>query len=211
MRLIDRRGERYERLLVLERAPNRSKKDTNARWLCECDCGKRVIAYGQDLAREKIKSCGCLNAERIKKHGGARTKIYRVWMAARQRCKNPNAPAYHNYGGRGICFDSAWDIFEIFISDMGYPPKIGKWWLDRIDNDGNYCKANCKWATPVEQGRNKRTNRLVTALGETKSLAEWSELSGLPWTTIRSRIERYGWPADEAVTRPRQAGKKLRI
>lgn len=214
MRLINRRGEKYTRLTVVERAPNASKTDTNARWLCKCDCGKVVIAYGQDLAKGKFKSCGCLNAERIRKHGKARTKVYKVWKSMKSRCDNPNQNGYHNYGGRGITYDPAWAGFENFYRDMGDPPKDsykrgGKTTLERLDNEGAYCKANCAWKPLKDNLNNKRNNVTVTALGVTLTYAQWAKRLGVSWSCIRDRVERYGWPAEEAVTLPPQMGKAL--
>lgn len=207
MKLTDRIGHRYERLLVFERAPNASPKDTNARWKCRCDCGRLVIAYGQDLARSKVKSCGCLNATRILKHGMARTPIHRVWIAMRNRCEKPNNPAYHNYGGRGIKVDDRWQDFAQFYADMGSAPAGRS--LERIDNNGPYSKENCRWATGVEQHNNKRTNRTLTAFGKTQTIAQWSAETGIPWTTIRRRLDWSGWTVEQALTEPRRPGRKL--
>ncbi len=207
MRLIDRIGERYERLLVKERAPNASRTDTNARWRCVCDCGRMVIAYGQDLSKGKVKSCGCYNATRIRTHGMSRSKVSRIWIAMRNRCNNPDNAAYHNYGGRGIMADPSWDDFATFFADMGYPPKGS--WLERKDNNGPYSKENCCWATPQEQLNNKRTNRMLTAFGRTQTIAQWSAELGVPWSTIRSRVDRYDWPHEAAVSEPKRQGRKL--
>ncbi len=208
MRLIDRRDERYERLLVIDRAPNASAKDTNARWFCKCDCGKPVIAYGQDLASGRIKSCGCLSADRARKHGASKTQLYRVWVAMRSRCRTPSDCAYKNYGGRGITVDPRWEEFSVFLADMGPRPKGAT--LERKDNDGPYSKDNCRWATHREQHNNKRTNRMLTAFGRTQTVAQWAAETGLPWTTIRSRLDRFGWPLESALTEPRRPGRKLR-
>lgn len=207
MKLTDRIGHRYERLTVIERAPNAGPKDKNARWHCRCDCGRMVIAYGQDLARSKVKSCGCLNASRIFKHGMSRTKLSRVWIAMRNRCENPDNPSFHNYGGRGIAVDERWSDFANFYADMGQCPKGHM--LERIDNNGPYCKENCKWATGVEQHNNKRTNRMVTAFGRTQTIAQWSAETGIPWTNIRNRIDRLGWEPEAAVSEPNRQGRKI--
>jgi hypothetical protein len=74
-----------------------------------------------------------------------------------RRCRNPNSAAYSWYGERGIAVCVPWQIFENFYADMGDPP-LGLS-LDRIDNDGNYEPANCRWATPVEQTRNRRPRK----------------------------------------------------
>lgn len=196
------------RLTVIGRAPNaQNAKDTNARWYCKCECGKIVVAYGQDLKRGKVKSCGCLNAERIRKHSMSRTGIYNIWKGIRSRCRNPTEKAYPHYGGRGISVDPAWESFDVFLRDMGNRPRGS--WIERVDNSGNYCKVNCRWATPTVNGRNRRNNHLVTAYGKTQPISQWAEQSGLDWYTIRSRL-RYGWPPEDAVSRAPQPGKKLR-
>jgi hypothetical protein len=73
----------------------------------------------------------------------------------RQRCLNPNNKDYHRYGGRGICIDSRWNSFDIFMSDMGQRPE-GDFSIDRIDTNGNYEPSNCHWATREQQNRNRR-------------------------------------------------------
>jgi hypothetical protein len=200
MRLIDRTGDRYERLTVVERLAAKSKTDTNARWLCRCDCGMAVVAYGQDLGRGKVKSCGCLNAERIMQHGMSQLPVYHVWRQMRQRCENPTAQRYADYGGRGIKVCERWGKFENFIADMGHPaPGMS---LDRIDANGGYCKENCRWADDVRQANNKRNNRVLDFNGEKRTIAEWAEKLGVEWSIIRNRLDNYGWSVERALTTP---------
>ena len=199
MRLIDRIGNRYDRLLVIARAPNASERDTNARWQCKCDCGRMVIAYGQDLAKGKMKSCGCLNAERIFKHGKSRTRIYNVWKQIFQRCENPEAQSYANYGGRGITVDPSWRDFNVFVSDMGECPEGMS--IERIDNNGPYCKSNCKWATMKTQQNNSRHNRRLKAFGREQTLSQWVDEFKIPRDRVKARL-RYGWTLEDALTEP---------
>lgn len=201
MKVIDRLGQRYERLTVTGRAPNKSSSDTNARWHCRCDCGRMTIAYGQDLQRGKVKSCGCLNASRIVKHGKSHTAAYRVWKAMRARCRDPN---FRNYGERGICVAPEWEDFEVFYADMGDPPR--RMSIERKDNNGPYCKANCIWATSKEQLNNQRRNRLITAFGRTQTIAQWAEETGVDWFTLRNRIDRRKWSPEEAISKPKAQG-----
>jgi len=101
-------------------------------------------------------------------HG--RTPTYRSWQAMRSRCHSLTDPAYARYGGRGIVVCARWsESFEAFLADMGERPAGTT--LDRIDNDGPYSPENCRWATRTEQGRNRRTNRLLTFNGATKTIA----------------------------------------
>ncbi len=198
MKLIDRTGEKYGRLTVVSRAPNKSEKDTNARWNCKCDCGKEgVIAYGQDLSRGKFKSCGCLNAERIKTHGASRSPMYRVWQQMFQRCENPNNESYKNYGERGIYVDDAWRDFETFRADMGMPAKGMT--IERKDNNGPYSKSNCIWAPMKAQQNNKRSNVTLSYQGETLTLSQWAERIGVNYTTLRGRMK-MGWTAEEIIS-----------
>lgn len=200
MRVIDRTGLRYGRLVAVERLPPKSKKDTNARWICRCDCGNATVAYGQDLQRGKVKSCGCLNAERIMQHGGAYLPEYAIWQAMRQRCENPKAQSWENYGGRGIEVCAEWKKFEQFYADMG--AKLPGQSLNRIDNDGDYCKENCEWAYIETQANNTRRNRIVEYKGERRTLAEWAKWAGLTWYTLRNRLDNLGWPLEKALTAP---------
>jgi hypothetical protein len=200
MKLTDRLGQRYGRLLVTERAPNKSAKDTNARWKCVCECGRETVQYGQDLKKGKVVSCGCWNEEKKFKHGMASTNVYGVWQQIHQRCGNPRAPSFENYGGRGIKVCERWKSFENFVADMGIRPD--GYSIDRINNDGDYEPSNCRWATTAQQLNNKRNSRVLELNGERKTIAEWSEKFGIDWHTIRSRVDRYGWTIERALTTP---------
>lgn len=89
------------------------------------------------------------------KHNGYYTPAYRVWANMKARCRNKNATGYANYGKRGITYDPRWEQFENFLADMGQPPSK-KHQLDRKENDGKYCKENCRWATKSQQSLNRR-------------------------------------------------------
>jgi hypothetical protein len=113
------------------------------------------------------------------------------------RCRNPNSPIYHHYGGRGITVDPKWDTFMGFLEDMGKAPD--ELTLDRIDNDKGYSKENCRWVTMAVQANNKRNNRYLTSNGETLSLSQWARKLGVCTETIRKRLNR-GWTVESAVT-----------
>jgi hypothetical protein len=97
-------------------------------------------------------------------HGFSSDQVYKVWIAAKQRCFNPRSKSYAYYGGRGITMCSRWaDSFLAFKSDMGERP--AGYTLERIDNNGNYEPSNCKWATSLEQVNNRRNSRQPVLVG----------------------------------------------
>ena len=90
-----------------------------------------------------------------------------TWYGIKKRCYSKTDQAWQNYGGRGIKVCQRWlDSFALFIQDMG-PKPSGKHTIERINNDGDYCPENCRWATRKEQGYNKRTTRKITYQGVT--------------------------------------------
>lgn len=126
--------------------------------------------------------------EVTKTHGMRRTSLYNSWSLMNQRCKNENLPYFENYGGRGISVCPGWENFEVFAEwaqKNGYQIGLS---IDRVNVDGNYELGNCKWSTESEQQRNKRTNRFIMINGESKTVAEWAEISGLPYKTLQRRI-----------------------
>jgi len=139
---------------------------------------------------------------RSKNHGLSRAypREWAAWRAARNRCIEAAHPSFENYGGRGITMCREWlDDFPAFFAHMG-PCPAGKQ-LDREDNDGDYTPRNCRWATPQQQARNKRTSRLVSHDGRTLTIAEWSERTGVSYNAIKNRLER-GWQVAAALTTP---------
>ena len=85
--------------------------------------------------------------------------LYIIWQSMRQRCLNPNALRYPNYGARGITICERWNDFTLFLEDMGERPEFHS--LDRIDNNGNYEPSNCRWATSTVQNNNRRMRTVV--------------------------------------------------
>lgn len=135
-----------------------------------------------------------------RKHGMTKSPEFFCWHNMRMRCSTPTSSSYHLYGARGIKVCPRWsDSFENFLADMG-PRPSPKHSLDRIDSNGNYEPANCRWATAAEQAANRRSVRNITHGGVTASIAEWARRTGLKEATIAYRLNRGLPPA--AVLRP---------
>ena len=133
-------------------------------------------------------------------HGMYRRPEYHVWVAMRARCRNHNTVNYKRYGGRGIRVCKRWERFACFYADMG-PRPSSMHSIERSDNDGNYCKRNCHWATHAEQELNKHNLIFFTCNGRTQSLAEWAQEMGIAYGTVYRRIRR-GWPVGQALLTP---------
>lgn len=162
---------------------------------CLCRCGAVTKFRGCDLARGAIKSCGCWASDNAHYMGNSPT--YRSWRGLRDRCKKKGHHNYKLYGGRGITYDPRWNNFREFLKDMGERPEGMT--LDRIDVNGNYCKDNCKWSTPKEQGNNTRFNVFLEYNGERLTVMQWADKLGINWATIDGRLRR-GWSVERALT-----------
>lgn len=164
------------------------------RWICKCTCGETTVVYASNLQSGKVKSCGCSRV----RHGMSGTKIHHVWRTMLDRCINPNANQYADYGGRGIFVCDEWKVFTVFYEDMGAVPYKGAT-LDRVDNNKPYCKSNCKWSSRYEQARNKRSNRIITVFGRTQTVTDWAVEFGMPPRTLFNRLFRAKMSPEDAL------------
>lgn len=212
----DLSGRRFGRLIAVEFHRKKVSGGTKILWDCQCDCGNSRFVNSGDLKNGKQVSCGCFKNEQARNrireqsttHGRSKTRLYRIWAMMWSRCSNPNDSGYQDYGGRGIKVCSEWEEFEAFAADMGEPPSRGHT-LDRRDVNSSYKKDNCRWATAMEQANNKRTNRLVTLNGVTKTLTEWvSHFNGSydrkVYDRVIHRINDWNWDIERALTTPKQ-------
>lgn len=134
-------------------------------------------------------------------HAGKRpSKTYYAWASMRQRCQNHKKKTWPYYGGRGIKVCERWAAFENFLIDMGVCPDGMS--LGRIDNDGNYEPGNCRWENAAQQNKNRSNVRRIEAFGKTQSIADWSRESGIAEDSLRYRIDKLRWSAEEAICRP---------
>lgn len=186
--VIDLTGQKFGRLVVLGR---KGSKNGKAAWECRCECGQIIVSRSCDLKQEKQTSCGCIKKEGTHKtHGKSKDRLYRIWRNMKTRCANENIKAYKDYGGRGIKVCDEWiDNFQSFYDwsmANGYSDRLT---IERVNVNGNYEPSNCKWATMKDQQRNKTNNHLLTFNGDTLTLAEWSEVTGIHRATLKSRLD----------------------
>lgn len=193
----------------------------------ECDCGTVKKIRKSRVVSGETKSCGCFARETARKtielirekrvltpeararmggttrykpsHGMKGSPEYVAWCSMINRCTNKRSTSYRTHGARGIKVCDRWvESFSNFFKDMGCRPS-SMHSLDRIDNDGNYEPENCRWATPQQQQRNKRTSTVITHEGKSLTAAEWSEITGIKADTIASR-KRRGWEDSKCVS-----------
>lgn len=206
-------GKTFHRLTVIEPAIRRSNNG-NIKWRCVCECGEVVEVVGANLVNGNTKSCGCYQKDRyrevrvIKKPYYVRLRY--TYSKMLRRCYNPKDKSYYLYGGRGIEVADVWttsfDSFYAWAISNGYSENLS---LDRIDNDGPYSPENCRWATTIEQARNKRNNRFLTFNGVTKLLLEFAEEFNINKATLATRLDRFGWDVERALLTPiRESNRK---
>lgn len=159
---------------------------------CRCECGTDRIIRKSHLISGESKSCGCW------RHGRSRTRTYLIWIGMKQRCLNPKSSFFFRYGGRGIRVCRRWErSFENFLADMGEcPPRLT---IDRKNNDGNYCKRNCRWASAMEQASNTSRSNKITWKGQTHHASKWARIIGIPIGTLNGRVWR-GLPIDRILS-----------
>lgn len=215
-KLIDRTGERYGKLIVLQRAEDFicSFGRKLVMWKCQCDCGNICSVSTNSLRTGATTSCGCWNYEQQKKsetkkiiHGDRKKdspyyKLYERWLGMRERCYSKKSVHYQNYGARGIKMCDEWKnnylLFKEWALNNGFDTTLS---IDRIDVNGDYCPENCRWATNEQQQNNKRNNKYLTYNNETHTQSEWSKITGLSRYAISGRLKS-GWSIEDTLSTP---------
>jgi hypothetical protein len=200
-------GKKFGRLLAIDTA-GKDKHGKNL-ILCKCDCGKEVVMVKTLINTGKRLSCGCLFRENaathcrksFTSHGESNTRFFSIWHGMKRRCETTYKP-------KNILVCKEWQDYINFRNDMfeSYHKHVDKHGekdttLDRIDNSGNYCKDNCRWATVYEQNHNKSNLIITEYRGEYHSVREWSQILGVRYTMLLGRIKK-GWDMEKALKIP---------
>ena len=172
-------GQKFNKLTAIKYAGSE-------KWLFECECGKQIVKTASDVKRGKTISCS-----RICTTGNpSKHSLYQTWDGIKKRCYQENATGYNNYGARGIKMCDEWkNSFWKFVKDMGEKP-FKACTIERLDNNKDYCKNNCVWASSKEQAENRRNNIYIIYKNETYTLYTLCKLLNLKHSTIYWRIKK---------------------
>lgn len=201
-------GKTFGFLKVISRAEDRvSSGRQETMWLCECKCGNRKEVRGTSLRNGNTVSCGCYRNEasgvrmtKRAKHGFGGTRIYKIWQLMISRCEDEHNRSYKNYGARGITVCDEWHDVATFAEwayGNGYADELT---IERVDNSCGYSPDNCVWADRIVQNNHTSRNHLITYDGRTQTLAQWSRELDIPYSTLKTRLNRGGWSVERALT-----------
>lgn len=192
-------GQRFGKLIVLERAKN--SKSGKAKWVCLCDCGNKTNVVTCQLTSGKTKSCGCKKMESKNfTHKMSKTRLYYIWLDMRKRCYDPKNKSFLNYGQKGITVCDQWK--NDFVSFMNWSYQNGyskELTIDRIDGNLGYSPENCRWANRIVQNNNRKNSVFVEYMGETKTLSEWCRQYGKNYKTVYQRFKKLGWDFEKSM------------
>lgn len=192
----DLTGRRFGLLTVLEKQDNLGG---HINWRCKCDCGNITVARGAVLTSGHKQFCESCQRKLRGSTWRSDNRIYKIWKHMLERCEVQKDRYFHCYGGRGIEVCSEWHDYDIFLEwslKNGYADNLT---IDRVDVNGNYEPSNCRWATQKEQQNNRTNNCLITFNGKTQTKKQWSEETGIGYTTICKRLS-LGWSTERALT-----------
>ena len=204
-------GDRFGRLVVTGKGEIR-KYGRCQSWVfpCLCLCGNCTTVQHSSLASGRTQSCGCQAREQTRariKHGGARRgqyRLYGIWQGMKRRCYDAASESFGAYGAQGISVCPEWHDFTVFrewAMANGYGDTLT---IDRKDGELGYWPENCRWATIIQQQNNRRSNVIIDAWGEEKTIKEWSRdrRCAVCYATLKNRLQRQFWEPERAITEP---------
>jgi len=200
-------GQKFGSLTAV-RFDHRDDMDKNKPhyWVFRCDCGNEIIARKNAVTSGNTSRCKECSAKHLSEintiHGYVGTRLYREWAGMIQRCESPASTSWDRYGAKGVSVCEEWHDFQVFKEwavGNGYTDSLT---LDRINSNGNYCPANCRWASIREQANNKLKTLWIEFNGEKLPLSYWADKLGMSYHTLYDRLYRWRWPVEKAFTTP---------
>lgn len=194
-------GERHRNLVCIGRDPDKDSRY----YLFKCDCGNVKSIIASNVKRGATVSCGCYQKGHPShiKYGFSHTRIDNIYKSMVARCYSKTNSRYDRYGKRGIVVCDEWlkdkEKFFEWAFSHGYKDNLT---IDRIDTDGNYTPDNCKWSTQKEQQNNRSNTIFLEYNGDIHTLAEWADITGIPYKTLYGRCHTLKWSAEKALTTP---------
>jgi len=168
---------------------------------CICDCWNVVIKAITLIKQSKIRSCWCLKKEwNNLRHWMVWTQFYKKWENMYSRCNNKKRGDYY---WKWITRKRV--SFNDFYNDMydSYKLHVGVHWkndttIDRIDNNWDYCRSNCKRSTIIEQANNKTNSHFISYKDRKQTLAQRCKELSLNYKKVERRINKLSWDIDRA-------------
>lgn len=212
---LDLAGLTIGGIAVLNKIQN-GGRSTYYLYNCRCVCGKDIILSRYLLDKINKTARGCVHSYKRepiaawnRTHNMRDSIEYKSWSMMKNRCSNPKSNRYKYYIEKGIKVCDRWiHSFENFYEDMGVRPSLA-YSIDRIDNSKGYYPENCRWATTKQQSNNQSSNILITYNGETRTIAQWSDYTSIPYKTLHGRIRVHGWSVEKSLTTRVGADKRL--
>ena len=187
-------------------AKEKTRKGKKIYWKCSCECGNLKEVASCHLISGSISSCGCEKKLKLSiantVHGKSKSRLYRTFNHMKGRCYRKNDSHYKNYGGRGITICNTW--LENFVNfynwaiENGYEEHLT---IERIDVNGNYEPANCKWIKSIEQASNTTRSNFIYYKEEKYTISQISRKFNIKRKTLYRRLE-LGWELEKALTKP---------
>lgn len=201
-------GRQFGELIVLMEGTESSSKHT--KMLCVCSCGEELIVAKHSLVakRRPAKSCFKCAIRKVhannRTHGKSKTRLYHILAGMKRRCLDPLDKDYSRYGGRGVTICEDWlDInkFETWALENGYTDELS---IDRINGNGNYEPANCRFVTISENSSLTKDTHWLEARGEKKTIAQWvkDDRCFVNSAALYQRWKHLGWSIDDAIFTP---------
>ena len=201
-----KQGDKFGKWTIIEEiAPKIISKKPRRMFKCKCECGNIGEVQLLCLKNGHSTSCGCEQKKRaseanLKHNLSDKHPLYLTWKNMKNRCNNPNASEYSNYGERGISVCETWAAnflnFYNWAITNGWSKGLS---IDRIDTNGNYCPDNCRWATAKVQLNNTTKNHYIVYNGNKYTLSTLAEHLNIPYNILRYRISNCKWDIEKLI------------